>query len=473
MNKKYKILITSDATNGIGGYSRVAAKLLEALHSDGHAVAQLGWFHDAKPFLRRPWLTYTTYKDHTHCCGRGTLIAELYQHGRVKYVGLDKNHTPISKDKDGVFCGKGVRIEHDKYGSDSINLATATFNPDIVISIGDQWMCQPAQDSQMRNSYIHIMYAAVDGQPLPRFTQLGGHYLDWQELYEKADIPVAYCNWAKDVINDMVGAECVTKVIPFGVNLSTFKNLNYELKNELRTKDRRFLSVGRGRGAVLWDVSPLGKNDFNILYVGRNIQRKNIPFMFETIRKFKDAGLEDPKRPIQFLFHSPYHDNGWNMDELLRQYDAYSWVKVNPTVRIGIGPDDNELNDIYNMSDIHFHMSSAEGWDLPALESLAAGVLTTALDYSAPPSWGRDALFLIKPAIIRQEPMTNLGRAYPDVSDAIMVLQRLYTMSKKDRITALGQGRRIAERYSWSLFRRNWIDLINGIELDNDRQKTR
>lgn len=465
MNKKYKILVTSDSTNSKTGYARVATKILETLHSDGHIVAQLAWFHSSKPLLRRPWITYTTYKDHTRCCNRGTMISELYQDGRIRYIGLDKEHKPISKDEDGVYCGKGARIEQDKYGQNSINLATATFDPDIVISIGDQWMCQPAQESQMRDSYIHIMYAAVDGEPLPRFTQLGGHYLDWQELYEKTDIPIAYCDWAKDVINEMVDSECVTKVIPFGVNLSIFKNINYERKNELRSHDRKFLSVGRSRGGVLWDSSPSTKNDFNILYVGRNIQRKNIPFLFEAIRKFKDAGYEDPNRPIRFLFHSPYHDNGWNMDELLRQYDAYDWFKVNPLIRPGIGPDDNELNDVYNMADIHFHMSAAEGWDLPVLESMAAGVPTTSLDYSAAQSWGRDGLFLIDPIVIRQEPMTNLGRAYPDVNHAVEVLKTLYNMSKKERIDVAIKGRNLATKYSWNAFRQNWLNLINEIKL--------
>lgn len=461
---KYKILVVSDASNSKTGYSRVAVKIMEALHSDGHIIAHLAWFHNPKPVIRRPWATYTTFKDHSKCCGRGNLISELYREGKIIYIGLDKNYMPVSRDNDGVSCGRGTRIDADRYGHSSINLATATFAPDIVISIGDQWMCQPAEESQLRETYRHIIYAAVDGEPLPRFTQQGAHYLDWQDLYTKVDIPVAYCNWARDTINDMVGHECVTEVIPFGVNLSTFTNLNYETRKDLRTKDTRFVSVCRSRGGVLWDGIKSSVNDFNILYVGRNTQRKNIPFIFDTIKLFKDRGYEDPNRPIRFLFHSPYHDNGWNMDELIRQNDAYGWVKVNPLMRPNLGPEDDELNEIYNMADVHLHMASAEGWSLPLLESMAAGVLTTALNYSAPPSWGSDGLFLIDPIVIRQEPMTNLGRAYPDVKHAVEVLKRIYDMPKVERLKMCQHTQSVAAKYSWHTFRQNWINLINTIE---------
>jgi len=214
----------------------------------------------------------------------------------------------------------------------------------------------------------------------------------------------------------------------------------------------------------MWNPKP---DDFNILYVGRNIQRKNIPFMFETIAEFKKRGYETDRR-IKFLMHMPFHDNGWNMDELIRQFDAYEWVLVNPSVSPGVGPEDRELNEIYNLADVHLHMSAAEGYDIPNLESLSAGVITTAMDYSAPPSWGGDVLQLIDPIIIRQEPMTNLGRAYPDVGHAAEVLNRIYCMPMEEKTKLWAKGRILAEKLSWNKFRDNWVNLIDRVEIPNN-----
>lgn len=469
--RKYRILVATDSINTKTGYARVGSHILNALHAAGHEVAQLAWYHAYQPVLRKPWSTFTTFKDHNGCCRRGPAICEKYQGDRIRYIGLDKSNTPVSVDKDGMYCSRGTRVESDRYGHSTINVATAIFRPDIVITVGDQWMCQSADTCQLRDTYIHIMYAAVDGEPLPRYTQRPGHFLDWQELYEKTDISVAYCSWAKDAINEMVGREVVDAVIPFGVDSHVFRHLSAERKRQLRMNDNLgFVSVGRTMGSVIWNAEVPKEDDFNILYAGRNIQRKNIPFIMETVAKFKDRGLESSHRKIKLFFHMPYHDNGWNMDELIRQYNAYDWVRANPRVRPGVGPEDDELNEIYNTADLHLHMSAAEGFSLPALESLSAGVITTSMNYSAPPSWGKDALQLIEPIVIRQEPMTNLGRAYPDIDHAISVLKQVYDMTKEERIALSQKGRALANTLSWHRFAQSWIDLINNMDIANVRR---
>jgi glycosyltransferase involved in cell wall biosynthesis len=48
---------------------------------------------------------------------------------------------------------------------------------------------------------------------------------------------------------------------------------------------------------------------------------------------------------------------------------------------------DEQVNRLYNLCDVTVLPSTGEGFGLPIIESLAAGVPVVATDYSACPSW--------------------------------------------------------------------------------------
>jgi len=443
---------------------------MQALHKAGHEVAQLAWFHRSENLLHRPWQTFTTYKDHKKCCGRGDYISEVYRDMKVSYLQVDKETGyPQAVGKDFPYCPHGQRLSGDIYGQMSIDLVVSIFQPEIVISIGDQWMCASIEGCIFRGSFKHVMYAAVDGAPLPRYTIKNGHRLDWRQLYLDVDYPVTMCNWAAEEVDKMVddgGVAC--KTILHGVDTDCFHPLSSTQRTRIRSGNTPgFIEIGRSSGSGIWDRVTNLDDDFLVLYVGRNMSRKSIPFLFRTIRQFKDEGLED-KDKVRLLLHMPYKDVGWNMDELIRIYDAYDWVMVNPQVKVGTGPDDKELNKVYNMADVSLHMSSAEGFALTLAESLSAGVPTTALDYSAPPSWGGEVLQLIRPIEVIQEPVTNLGRAVPDIDDAVKTLKRIYDMPRKERIEVSKAGRRfMVKGFNWKgSITPSWVALVDTISLD-------
>jgi len=110
----------------------------------------------------------------------------------------------------------------------------------------------------------------------------------------------------------------------------------------------------------------LDKYKFKLLYVNRNIRRKNPADVALAYKHFMDGLTPEQRKECVFVFHSsPVDDNGTDMravcNNLLPDY---------PVLFTDAKLDDIEMNYLFNASSVYINMASNEGFGLGSAEAL-------------------------------------------------------------------------------------------------------
>ena len=113
--------------------------------------------------------------------------------------------------------------------------------------------------------------------------------------------------------------------------------------------------------------------------VARNQPRKNLPALVEAF------GRLAPRYPDLHLYlHSTPSEVGYDLVQLLKRHRLHGRADLSaPELGIANGLEDVQLNELYNLFDVMALPTCAEGFGLPILESMAAGVPVVATDCSA------------------------------------------------------------------------------------------
>jgi glycosyltransferase involved in cell wall biosynthesis len=126
------------------------------------------------------------------------------------------------------------------------------------------------------------------------------------------------------------------------------------------------------------------------------------------------------------------------------------------------GVADERLNEIYNVFDVMVLPTAGEGFGLPLLEAMAAGVPVIATDYSACTELLQDRGLLVKVKNFIYLGGQVVRNVLPDADDLYQKLSECY--SDRERSLRLGKaGRRFAEEHSWDAIVRRWDELLRGL----------
>jgi glycosyltransferase involved in cell wall biosynthesis len=91
---------------------------------------------------------------------------------------------------------------------------------------------------------------------------------------------------------------------------------------------------------------------------------------------------------VHFYYQGVANDaSGWNLASLASQLGVADNFHYNPNIRPTAGYDDKSLNIIYNCMDVFTCPTTAEGFGLPIMEAMSAGVPTLLPNYSAYTDW--------------------------------------------------------------------------------------
>jgi glycosyltransferase involved in cell wall biosynthesis len=440
-----KVLLVSDSAAIHTGFGRVAREIGTGLCKAGFLVKQLGWFHS---------------------CSKGNVF------------------TPFEI----IPCAG----EGDSYGERSFDVAVAKFRPDIVLAIGDPWMLKSVILSKTRTSFSLVVYVPVDGQPFSK---------NWAALLNMADTVVSYADFGTEqMIYAGVDNKKIVK-INHGVDLDTFKPLDKEtVKKE--TNSTGLFVVGT---------------------VARNQPRKNFPILMKAVQLFVapysvctkcgmmyfqtpekkfircecGGGVLDypAKSNIKLYMHTMVIDSAWDLNILTERYHLEDVVIIPQGLSVGGGITDMALNHVMNSFDAFVLPTAGEGWGLPILESMAAGIPTMATDYSAHVEFCKDAALLIEVSEFYTETDSMTERALPSVLDIVFKLDSLYlpknvfimkwgnyieaTKGKLDYdklkfgkelcLELSSNCRKRAEDYSWKRVVSEWVNLIDTFPARNHR----
>lgn len=358
----------------------------------------------------------------------------------------------------------------NQFGEHAFESTCLDFRPDIVCDIRDFWMLDFAERSPFRKFFKWAIMPTVDARPQAR---------QWIATYQSADACFTYSDWAGEVLKEQSGG----KINYLGSAPPSAHDAYKPIENidALRS---------------YYNIDPEAKIIGTVM---RNQRRKLYPDLFEAFTKLLNKVQDKDK---YFLYcHTSYPDMGWDIPELLQQYELSSHVlftyicpetnkpfpslfrgaitsspytgKFNASltsVKNGLKYED--LASIINLFDIYAQYANCEGFGLPQVEAAACGIPVMGTDYSAMESVLRQLDGIpITPKALYKELETGCLRAVPDNDLAAEKLYQFFQQPKNIR-KRMGYKTREAflEHFQWHKSGKQWEDYFDSVEILPDEQ---
>lgn len=436
--RKKKILFCSEATFLNTGYATYTREILKYLNETGkYEIAELGSY------------------GHTH--------DERAKNIPWKFYGVMPHPS-------------APKSEHDQYNSNptyqfgeyAFDRVCLDFQPDIVCDIRDFWMLEHQERSVFRNFFNWCIMPTVDAAPQAR---------QWIATYQSADACISYSDWAGQVLKNQGGEK-----INYLDSSPPSAHPAYQI---LSNKDQIKSSYG-----VPSNVKIIGT-------VMRNQRRKLYPDLFATFRSFLNK-VEDPQNYLLYC-HTSYPDMGWDLPELINQYNLSSHTLLTyvcPETRkpfasffrgavtqspftgkfdamvsnVKVGASYEQLAEIMNMFDIYVQYANSEGFGLPQVEAAACGVPVMSTDYSAMESVIRKLEGIpVKPKALYKELETGCNRAVPDNDLATKLLLEFFDKPEPMRKQMGFKTRQNFEKhFQWDQSGKVWEDYFDSVEIKDE-----
>jgi glycosyltransferase involved in cell wall biosynthesis len=339
------------------------------------------------------------------------------------------------------------------------------FLPDIVCDIRDFWMMDFVERSPFRKYFKWCIMPTVDAAPQAR---------QWIATYQSADACLSYSDWSGEVLKKQSGEKI--KYIGSAPPSAHSAYFPVENKDELRS------------------TFGLNPDDKIVGTVMRNQRRKLYPDLFKAFRILLEKTNDDPS--IKLYCHTSYPDMGWDIPELLQQYNLSSRVyftyvcpetkkpfasffagaiaqspftgKFNShlsNVKQGLSYED--LSKVINLFDIYVQYANSEGFGLPQVEAAACAVPVMSTDYSAMETVVRKlGGYPIKPRALYKEMETGCMRAVPDNEEAAIQLKAFLEQPKSIRRKIGFDARQnFLKHFQWDQSGKMWEDYFDSVEL--------
>lgn len=382
-NGKPTVLLVSDSAHLDTGFGRVAREIGTGLLASGQFnVEQLGWFH--------------SYGD--------------------KIVPF-RIHTTLQSGQ--------PNLTKDAYGEQSYQGVVDKVRPDLVIALGDEWMVKHMAVRPRRHKFVG--YVPIDSAPLKA---------DWINTFKAMDRIVLFGPWAEGVLRQE-NRSLKVDTIAHGVDTKAFHPM-VGMKRALKYK--------------------FYKNDeaFVVGTVARNSPRKMLPRLVKAFRYFinpstscetcghietscvnhmrvctkcgsKHVRHMAAKDNCRLYLHSVANDPaGHDLASLADRFGLLDVMDMPMNMQVGKGVTDSVLNEIYNSFDVFTLPTGGEGWGLPILEAMAAGLPVLVTDYSAHTDYVRNAGELIMVNDWITSKAHNGEHALVAMDDYVMKLDRMY-----------------------------------------------
>lgn len=436
MNKK-KILFCSEATFLNTGYATYTREILNYLYSTGkYEIAELAAYGERNdPRARNiPW----------------------------KYYGVMPNATcepKSSKEEINDYNSRGT----NQFGEWIFEQVCLDFLPDVVCDIRDFWMLDFQERSPFRPYFKSCIMPTVDAAPQAR---------QWIATYQAADACLTYSDWAGTVLMEQSGGK-----INYLGSAPPSAHPSYK-----PVEDKRQHKINFG-------INP----EYGIIgTVMRNQRRKLYPDLFCAFRKF--LNISENKKYYLYC-HTSYPDLGWDIPELLQEYNLSSHAmftyicnetkkpfpslfkgpiiqspftnKLGATLsNVKNGASYDDLSNVINLFDLYVQYANCEGFGLPQVEAAACAVPVMGTDYSAMESVLRQlGGFPITPKALYKELETGCMRAVPDNDLAASKFLDFFSMTEEER-KALGLKTRenFEKHFQWDLSGKKWEGYFDSFE---------
>ncbi len=220
------------------------------------------------------------------------------------------------------------------------------------------------------------------------------HFTDprfWVWLYQmeheiRTNIPIMYYNIWDDLPDPLYNTNyyrssdmlmSISKQT-YGINKRILSKHGYEdwqtayVPHGVNSKDHSLVDKNDTKFKQFEEKHSLDKYKFKVLYLNRNIRRKNPGDVALAYKHFMDKLTPEQRKDCCLVFHtSPSDENGTDLravcQTLLPKYPViFTYDNGGPM-------NDEDMNYLYNSIDVYINIASNEGFGLGSLEALKAG----------------------------------------------------------------------------------------------------
>jgi glycosyltransferase involved in cell wall biosynthesis len=227
--------------------------------------------------------------------------------------------------------------------------------PDAIFIITDPryfiWLFQ--MEGELRKKLPIIYLNIWDDYPAPLYNKA---------FYEACDALLGISKQTVNINKLVLGDKAKNKIIKYVPH-----GLNHEMMFPIDEKHDQYKDMIEFKKQVFG-----GKDyEFVVFFNSRNIRRKQIPDTMLAYKYFIDQLPEEKAKKCAFLLHTQIvDDNGTDLEavrELLLNDDKYNVIFSQN--RLG----SQQINWLYNLSDVQIQLTSNEGWELSLTEALLVG----------------------------------------------------------------------------------------------------
>jgi glycosyltransferase involved in cell wall biosynthesis len=305
--------------------------------------------------------------------------------------------------------------------------------PSVTVVMADPWHAARVTGFLRETGAAVVLYCPVDAGPISR---------RWRGDLAKADGLVSTSQFGADQFGQTVPGPAA-RVIRLGVRADVFHPLGNA--SQLRRASR----FGP-EGAALDDRFVVG-------CVARNQPRKGLATLVEAF-----AGLARRHEDAFLYLHTAPMDVGWDVPELLQRWEVADRTALPGGVSATEGCSDSELNRLYNLMDVFVLPTAGEGFGLPILEAMAAGVPVVATDCAAVPELVAGRGELIRTLGTHTPAGGSADYAIPDPDHLEEILETVYHDADL-RARHSAAGRQVAEELTWDACADQWAELLGQV----------
>jgi glycosyltransferase involved in cell wall biosynthesis len=233
--------------------------------------------------------------------------------------------------------------------------------PDAIMFFTDPrywtWLFQ--MENEIRKKVPMIYLNIWDDLPAPLYNKA---------YYESCDTLMAISKQTLNINKLVLGDKAKNKIlkyVPHGINEQTYFPINEFMVNDFQAMENK-------KKALFGDNIP----EFVVFYNARNIRRKCTSDLIAAYSIFCDSIGKEKAKKCALLMHTQVADeNGTDLSvvkDLLCDPEYQRVIFHDARVAA------NEVNWLYNISDVTCLISSNEGWGLSLTESLMAGKMIIA-----------------------------------------------------------------------------------------------
>ena len=351
------------------------------------------------------------------------ILLRLKETGKYEIVCLGINYYGDPTPLDGVLPIYPCQ-QDDLYGKNKLYGLLEGFAPDIFFTLNDYDALNfvPAYYTQacksLGKNIKWVYYFPVDGRPFHP------EYVTYMQKF--VDYPVTITKFGQDAIKE-ANPDFEVPYIYHGVDTVQFHPLS---KEDKKKNKKRF-----------------GLEDkFVFLSIGTNQIRKNFSFLMQAFSQFS----QDKDDVALYLHTMPQTNIGWDLIRLSRNLNIVEKFYYTKDIQGPFGVPDSNMNYIYNLADVYVTPHLGEGFGLPQLEAMSAGVPVISHNITATKELLPDEFFYP----VETEKVKNyyggdidlniyfpfgdrgLYRPYPSISSLVEQMEKVY----RNRIQAKKKG---------------------------------